>query len=203
MYSFITVLDMHNLKCPRGLVDSHRSFGQVFKTCRSPSDLAKCGFKMEFYSSEEKASALDTKSELYETEAAKARILQSSALQIVRFRALTHQHYMHLPPFIFIGLLQDGQEQLSALGTCKTAGQTIQKFEELRHMFTEANMVWNNIPFVTNEVCREIFCLLAEYSWEFVPAAVTTMVQAMFSSWGTNLMNEFGIQAHTWHGKRL
>ena len=102
--------------------------GQVFKTFLSPSDLAKCGFKMGFYSSEEKASGLDTKSELYETEAAKARIMQSSALQTVRFRALTHQHYMYLPPFSFIGLLQDGQEQLSAFGTCKTAWQTIQKF---------------------------------------------------------------------------
>ena len=105
---------------------------------------------MEFYSSEEKASALDTKSELYETEAAKARIMQSSALQIVRFRALTHQHYMHLPPFIFIGLLQDGQEQLSALGTRKTTWQTIQNFEELRDIFKEAKIVWNNIPFVTH-----------------------------------------------------
>ena len=55
-------------------------------------------------------------------------------------------------------------------------------------------MVWNNIPFVTNEVCREILCLMAEYSWEFVPAAVTTMVQAIFSSWGTSLMNELGFR---------
>ena len=36
--------------------------------------------------------------------------------------------------------------------------------------------------------------LLAEYSWEFVPAAVTTMVQAIFSSWGTSLMNELGFR---------
>ena len=120
--------------------------------------------------------------------------MQSFALQIVRFRARTHQHYMYLPPFIFIGLLQDGQEQLSALGTCKTAWQTIQKFEELRHILKEANMVWNNIPFVTNEVCREICCRLAEYSWEFVPAAVTTMVQAIFSAWGTSLMHGLGFR---------
>ena len=84
---------------------------QVFRTFVSPADLAECGSKLELHSAQEKADSLNPKSEVYQSEASTARIMQTSALQIVRFRALTHQHYMHLPPFIFVGLLQgcDGQ----------------------------------------------------------------------------------------------
>ena len=41
---------------------------------------------------------------------------------------------------------------------------------------------------------RIILCLLSEYSFGFVPAAVVTMVESMFTSWGTSLLNELGFR---------
>ena len=90
-------------------------FLQAFKTFTSPHDLKAAGFKLEFCDRSEKADAVDVSSGLFIAEKAKSTMMCKSALQVVRFRALSRQHYVMLPPQMFVGLLGSAGRQAAAL----------------------------------------------------------------------------------------
>ena len=123
---------------------------------QSPSALKSAGFQVELSHSTEKVDALDKCSPLYQSQLELAKLMWAGAVQIVRFRALSHMHYVGCPPLTFVGLLCTGQRLLDALAECKLAWATISYIETQRHSFKELDNIWSNIPFASWEVVREI-----------------------------------------------
>ena len=78
---------------------------QVLRSLKSPFDLKAVGFQTTFSHSSEEAAALDTQSPSYQTQMELAKLMWTGAVQIVRFRTLSHMHYVGTPPAIFAGLL--------------------------------------------------------------------------------------------------
>ena len=118
----------------------------------------------------------------------------AGAVQIVRFRALSHMHYVGCPPLTFVGLLCTGQRLLDALAECKLAWATISYIETQRHSFKELDKIWSNIPFASWEVVRERLAILSEFSFMWVPPHVVQLLESVFGSWGTSLLNELGFK---------
>ena len=167
---------------------------QVFKTLTSPQDLKAAGFRLEFYDKSEKADAVDVCSGLFMAEKAKCTMMCKGALQVVRFRALSQEHYTMLPPQMFVGLLGSADRQVAALLKCKEAWDTIQLIEQNRFKYIQLDRLWHNLPFAKWEVVREVLTLLSEFSFQWVPPPVQRMLNTIFKSWGTSLINELGFR---------
>ena len=90
------------------------------------------------------------------------------------------------------GLLCTGQRLLDALAECKLAWATISYIETQRHSFKELDKIWSNMPFASWEVVREILAILSEFSFMWVPPHVVQLLESVFGSWGTSLLNELG-----------
>lgn len=172
----------------------HYLIWQVFRCLQSPSDLKTAGFKLEFFHPSEKHDALDKGSALYQTQCELSKLMWAGAVQIVRFRALSHMHYTSCPPFMFVGLLCSGQRQLDTLKQCELAWQTISYIEVQRHNYKELDKIWANMPFASWEIVREILTILSEFSYAWVPPHVTQLLESVFGGWGTSLVNELGFK---------
>ena len=93
---------------------------KVFKTMSSPVDLQSCGYKLEFHTASEKLAAMDCGSALYQAELARAQMHWDSARAIVRYRSMTHAHYIECPPLMFVALVNSSGAPLKlALDKCK------------------------------------------------------------------------------------
>ena len=167
---------------------------QVFACFKSVKDLKACGCHIELGHSSEKEYGLDPKSELYVAQQNLAKVMWQAALQIVRFRSLSHMHYIGQAPTCFVELLSTGDKLVMALELCNTMWDTIQYIEKQRHNFKELDKVWANIPWATYEVIREILVILSEFGWKWVPPHLEALLNSMFSSWGTSLVNELGFK---------
>ena len=160
---------------------------QVFACFKSAKDLKACGFHIELGHSSEKEYGLDPKSELYVAQQNMAKVMWQAALQIVRFRSLSHMHYIGQAPTCFVELLSTGDKLVRALELCKTMWDTIQYIEKHRHNFKELDKVWANIPWATYEVIREILVILSEFGWKWVPPHLEALLKSICSSWGDPL----------------
>ena len=109
----------------------------------------------------------------------------AGAVQIVRFRALSHMHYVGCAPLTFVGLLCTGQRLLDALAECKLAWATISYIETQRHSFKELDNMLSNTPFASWEVVRETLAILSEFAFRCVPPHVVQLLESVFGSWGT------------------
>ena len=128
----------------------------MFKTLTSPHDLKAAVFKLEFWDSSEKTDAVDVSSGLFIAEKAKSTLMCKSALQVVRFRALSQQHYVMLPPQMFVGLLGSADKQAAALVKCHEAWDTIRLLEQSGFKFIQLDRLWHTLPFAKWEVVRNI-----------------------------------------------
>ena len=153
---------------------------QVFKCLKDPQSLKAAGFKLKFHSRIERQEALDQHSGLFTSEKAKAELLGNSALQVVRFRALSQLHYMTCPPMIVVGLLDSGDKFVSALQLCRDDWSCIQWLEKKRLNFIELDRLWNNLPFAKWEIVREVFCMLSEFNFEWISPPLQLTLEAMF-----------------------
>ena len=61
------------------------------------------GLQVEIGHSAEKSDALDKCSPLYQSQLELAKLMRAGAVQIVRFRALSHMYYVGCPPVTFVG----------------------------------------------------------------------------------------------------
>ena len=87
---------------------------QVFACFKSAKDLKACGFHIELGHSSEKEYGLDPTSELYVAQQNLAKVMWQAALQIVRFRSISHMHYIGQAPTCFVELLSTGDKLVVA-----------------------------------------------------------------------------------------
>ena len=111
---------------------------QVFACFKSAKDLRACGFHMEMWHSSEKEHGLNPKSDLYLAQQNMAMVMWLAAVQIVRYRTLSHMHYMGCPPTCFVELLSTGDKLKTALGYCKTMWEAIQYMENKKALLQRA-----------------------------------------------------------------
>ena len=169
-------------------------FLQVFKTFTSPHDLKAAGFKLEFGDRSEKADAVDVSSALFIAVKAKSTTMCTSALQVVRFRALSQQHYVMLPPQMFVGLLGSADRRAAALVKCQEAWDTIRLLEQNRFKFIQLDRLWHTLPFAKWDVARDYLAMLREFSFQWIPPPVQRLLNTIFKGWGTSLINELKLK---------
>lgn len=103
---------------------------QVFACLRSAKALKACGFHIEIGHSSEKEDGLNPKSDLYLAQQRMAAVMWQAAVQIVRFRALSHMHYIGMAPTCFVDLLSKGDKLQTALEHCRTMWAAVQYMEK-------------------------------------------------------------------------
>ena len=139
--------------------------------------------------------AADVESPLHQREARLSKHMWTTILEVVRFRSLTHLAYAACIPGQFILLINPSEAvRADALEWCSLAWKTIMHFEKKRFIFKECLELWNSIPQVEWNFCREVLCMLWEFDFKFVPPAVVLQVQTCFGL-GSTLANEGGFQA--------
>ena len=111
---------------------------QVFACFESAKDLRACGFHMEIWHSSAKEHGLNPKSDLYLAQRIMAMVMWLAAVQIVRYRTLSHMHYMGCPPTCFVELLSTGDKLKTALGYCKTMWEAIQYMDKKEALIQRA-----------------------------------------------------------------
>ena len=153
-----------------------------------------CGFKLEIHDESEKVAAKDKTSPLYLTELSKSNMLKDSALQVVRWRSLTMSHYMHCPPLFFASLFSTGAELQAALQKCRVAWHAIQVCERLRHKYKDVNSIWCSLPWASWGVVRDFFTLLAEFDFQWICPPAMEILNCLFRSFGSSLLNELGFK---------
>ena len=139
----------------------------LFDRLGRKSELQKAGFMVSFEHEGERRLARDVDSALYLSEKKYAAHAWETIFQIIRFRSLTHQHYTSLPLGKFAGLISEFPSVVAdTLVWCKRAWEAIQKFELLRHVYSECQDIWFAVPQCEWVVVRDILCMCDEFSFK-------------------------------------
>ena len=162
----------------------------AFGRLASMATLEKASFVLVLEGSEMRSQARNRDSLLYKNQSRLAAMGFNIVFASMRWRSLTHMHYTSSIPGRFMGLLP-GFNNENALQYTRKAWECMCKFEVDRHVFKECATLWESVPFLENEVVREILIMLSEFDFRFIPPHVVAHVQTL-TSFTSSLATELG-----------
>ena len=156
----------------------------VWRTMDELEALTAAGFAMELTTPQEKLDAKDRQSEFFASQRNMASMHFKTCLEIVKHRALTHQHYSSSLPGCLALLVGDADDVKVGLAYAARSWRALVAREQHRLAYREVVDLWTHAPFASWQVARETLCMLAEFSFQWVPPPVQALLVAAFKSWG-------------------
>ena len=173
----------------------YQILGRVWATMSNVRSLMKIGFVVSFDGPFHRKLYSDKSGAAYNAERTLAVMQFDTCFEIVRWRGLTHQHYVGSLPGMFALLIGSAADVAVGLLYASRSWAAMRWCEEKRHAYKEYDEIWRAVVFLSNPVVRDILAMLAEFSFQFVPPCVVGMLRTLFMTWATSLMNELGWRA--------
>ena len=110
-----------------------------------------------------------------------AQKLWQLVCRLCKHRAMSMSQWRSIPPLQFIGLLSRKQENVrEALKMQEANWKTLVECEKLRFSHPELQALHESLPWLQNDVCRELLTMLAQHDFKCVPSPACSLVNAMF-----------------------